>query len=154
MSRLSASVPVALRFVEGSARESASRRFIARAAGVRDAKALASLKTALSTEAEHMVFDVADPRALVKRCVSELRATRFGKRGIFLIETGHGIVGYVDIRQVREEGAEEFASFDLAIRKEYWGNGLGSRLLALAEQWAEERKLRFIIISVAIQNDR
>jgi ribosomal protein S18 acetylase RimI-like enzyme len=154
MSHLSASVPVALRFVERTAREIASRSFIGRAAGVRDAKTLASLKTALSTEAEHMVFDVADPRALVKRCVSELRATRFGKRGIFLIETGHGIVGYVDIRQVREEGAEEFASFDLAIRKQYWGNGLGSRLLALAEQWAEERKLRFIIISVATQNDR
>ena len=90
MSHLSASVPVALRFVERTAREIASRSFIGRAAGVRDAKTLASLKTALSTEAEHMVFDVADPRALVKRCVSELRATRFGKRGIFLIETGHG----------------------------------------------------------------
>ena len=154
MSHLSASVPVALRFVERTAREIASRRFIARAAGVWDAKALAFLKIALSTEAEYMVFDVADPRALVKRCVSELRDSKLGERGVFVMETAQTLVGYINIRQVRDEGADEFASFDLAIRKEYWGNGLGSRLLALAEQWAEERKLRFIIISVATQNDR
>lgn len=150
----SASAPVAPGFVGWNVGESVSRRFSARAAVVRDAKALAALKIALSTEAEHMVFDVTDRRALVKRCASELRATRLGKRGIFLIETDHGLVGYVDIRQVQEEGAEDFASFNLAIRKEYWGNGLGSRLLVLAEQWAEERELRFIIILVAKQNDR
>lgn len=112
------------------------------------------MKTALSTEAEHMVFDVADHRVLVRRCLSELRDSKLGERGIFVMETAHTLVGYVNVRQVVEEGAEEFASFDLAIRKQYWGNGLGSRLLALAEQWAEERKMRFIIISVATQNDR
>jgi ribosomal protein S18 acetylase RimI-like enzyme len=154
MSHLSAPVPVALRFVERSAAESASRRFIGRAAGVYDAKALAALQTALSTEAEHMVFDVADPRALVRRCLSELRASKLGERGIFVVETAHDLVGYVDIRQILKEGAGEFASFDLAIRKQYWGNGPGSRLVALAEQWAEERKLRFIIISVSTQNVR
>ncbi|MFT6570038.1 MAG: ribosomal protein S18 acetylase RimI-like enzyme [Sphingomonas echinoides] len=150
----SAPVPVALRFVGRGVGKSTSARFIARSADIHDAKALAALKTALSTEAEHMVIDVADPRALVKRCASELRATRFGKRGIFLIENDHSIVGYVDIHQVREKGAEEFASFNLAIRKEYWGNGLGSRLIVLAEHWAEERKFRFIIILVAKQNGR
>jgi ribosomal protein S18 acetylase RimI-like enzyme len=150
----SASGPGVSRFVGRNLGASTSPNYIIRAARIRDAKALAALKTALSIEAEHMVFDVADPCALLKRCLSKLQACRLEERGIFVVEIRSRIVGYIDVRRVQEKGADEFASFDLAIRTQYQGNGLGSLLLLLAEQWASERGLRFMLISVAVRNDR
>ncbi|MGE6695560.1 GNAT family N-acetyltransferase [Sphingobium limneticum] len=131
-----------------------SPKFIARPASVHDAKALAALKTALSVETEHMVFDVADPHALLKRCNSELQASKLGEQGIFVVETRKHIVGYIDVRRVTVEGAYEFASFNLAIRPQYWGNGLGAQLISLAEKWAKGRQLRFLMFLVAIRNHR
>lgn len=125
-----------------------------RAATVADAEALAELKISLSVEAPHMVFEVADRAALLDRTLAELTATARGERGIFVMEQNGCLLGYIDVHGVLGEGAADFASFNLALRKRWWGLGLGEHLLSAGEEWARLGKFIFVVILVAVRNER
>jgi len=125
-----------------------------RLARCKDADALANLKTALSLEAEHMVFDVADRADLVGRCEAELASANSGKRQIFVVEINGALIGFIDIHRIPGEHADFLASFDLAVRREVQGYGLGARLVCAAEDWARGIGIPYLVIVVATANAR
>ncbi|WP_156455694.1 hypothetical protein [Sphingomonas sp. CCH18-H6] len=68
------------------------------------------MKIVLSAETEHMVLDVADRRALLRRTLEELTAVARSERGIFVLERNGSLLGYIDVHGVLGEEAAEFAS--------------------------------------------
>jgi ribosomal protein S18 acetylase RimI-like enzyme len=127
---------------------------VLRTASVADAKALARLKIVLSAETEHMVLDVADRRALLRRTLEELTAVARSERGIFVLERNGSLLGYIDVHGVLGEEAAEFASFSLALRQRWRGLGLGSDLVSAGEAWARRSGFIFLVILVATRNER
>ena len=123
-----------------------------RVAGCSDVEALARLKTALSSESEHMVFDVSDWQGLTVRCSAEMEAVEAGQRGVFVTEFGGMLTGYIDIHFVLTDQARVWASFDLAVRKSWRGQGLGTRLIAAAEAWVCDAGVSDIAILTAVGN--
>ena len=123
-----------------------------RVAGRRDVEALAKLKTCLSLESEHVVFDVANRQELTDRCSADLEAAEAGLRAIFVTECGGTLTGYIDVHPVPDDEARVLASFDLAVRKSCRGQGLGTALIAAGEAWARDVGYSYIAILVAVRN--
>lgn len=101
-----------------------------------------------------MVFDVADRQMLLHQTTAELSAVATGKRGIFVVERGGDLIGYIDVHGVLGEEAAHFASFSLAIRRAWWGCGMGAQLVSAAEAWARSNGYIFLVILVAVRNAR
>ena len=123
-----------------------------RVAGRDDVEALARLKTRLSLESEHVVFDVADWQELTDRCLADLEAAEAGLRGVFVTECGGMLTGFIDIHPVPDDETCVLASFDLAVRKSWRGQGLGTALIAAGEAWAGGVGYAHIAILVAVRN--
>ena len=123
-----------------------------RVAGPGDVEALAQLKTCLSFESEHVVFDVANWQELTDRCSADLEAAEAGHRGIFVTECGGMLTGYIDIHPVPDDETGVLASFDLAVRKSWREQGLGTALISAGEAWAGDAGYSYIAILVAVRN--
>lgn len=72
-----------------------------------------------------------------------------GRAGEFL---GHVIV--VAGNQESSTGEAQGWIFDLSIREEYWGLGIGKILMAEAERFAREQGLRYVGLGVTTSNER
>lgn len=125
-----------------------------RPANIGDVESFMRLKTALSAEAEHMIFDVANRAAFLHRTSEELTGASTGTRGIFVLEWEGALVGYIDVHSAIGDTDSDFASFSLALLKDWWGCGLGSRLVLVGEEWARIQRFRFLVILVAVLNER
>ena len=71
-----------------------------------------------------------------------------GSDVIFVAEAGGEVVGYVSV-----EVYPEFVYLDdLSVAEKYRGNGIGTKLIALAEQYAEDREVPAVSLHVARTN--
>lgn len=83
---------------------------------------------------------------------------KYGNIGIFIAEDedmhfiGHVVVVSGDIES--STGEKQGWIFDLSIKKEWWGKGIGKRLMEHAEKFIKEQGLKYIGMGVTTSNFR
>jgi ribosomal protein S18 acetylase RimI-like enzyme len=74
-------------------------------------------------------------------------------------QSGDEVVGFAILEEEHPSGPDEApgpwcAVYDLAVRHDYWGRGVGTSLMAAAEAWARARGLGQLRLDVYEFNDR
>lgn len=95
-----------------------------------------------------------------RRADLEALETAIGKphAGVFLAETAEGMmIGHVIVfggQRDSSTGETQAWVFDLAVRREWWGRGIGQQLMEAAEQFARTQNCERLGLGVTIANER
>lgn len=127
--------------------------FRVRRAEPRDAQGLVALAREVGAEPEGWLIADGDWRSVGEER-RHLRAARTSAHvGVFVAETERGVVGRLTIARDPHPACRHVADLGLMVSLEARGQGVGSALLAAAEDWARAVDVRKIELHVFPHND-
>jgi ribosomal protein S18 acetylase RimI-like enzyme len=125
------------------------------------------IDTVIELAVEMVVHSVSPLRFATHKEIQEFRKKdltvlrdfeKYGHIGIFIAEDeerhflGHVIVVSGDVES--STGEKQGWIFDLSIKKEWWGKGIGKELMSHAEKFIKEHGLKYIGMGVTTSNFR
>ncbi len=130
------------------------RGIFVREAFVEDAERLHEFYVKVTSETEFLitlpeeVFDVASERNLI-------RIYRSSYNRLYLIAFySTQVIGTLKLAGNRRKRVAHVAELSIAVKKDFWGLGVGSILMQEAIEWAKEHEIKRIELTVVDSNER
>ncbi|MGV3487995.1 MAG: GNAT family N-acetyltransferase [Tuberibacillus sp.] len=120
-----------------------------------DAEAFASLRSRLEDESDYMLFEAGeasrDPAKEEKK-INEIKEDPY--KEIYLLEDDGCLVGFIAVMGEGINRIKHRASVVIGILEAYNGRGYGKKLFQKAEQWAREKGIKRLELTVMTHNKR
>lgn len=121
-----------------------------------DASQFLILWDALDTETEFMLFAPGERRATLNQQTDQLKQSIQSEfSAVFVLEETHlaEISGFIGCRQNTRQRDQHSAQIVIGIKQLHTGKGWGRKLLQAAENWAINRNIHRLELSVMANND-
>ncbi|MED1205769.1 GNAT family N-acetyltransferase [Heyndrickxia acidicola] len=130
-------------------------RYTIRSAIINDAQELSELRVQIDGETENLDRekgeDYLDPQAFEQVIVRDTE----GKRNLFLVaEVDHRIVGFSRCQGNELKRFSHQAEFGVCVLKEFWGHGIGKKLLKETISWSESADIKKLTLKVLETNEK
>lgn len=119
-----------------------------------DGKALLEYVEVISGESDNLTFEPGEFKATVEQEESFLEHMAGQENAIYLIAyNGKKIVGSLNFSGGSRPRIAHTGEFGVSVLKEYWGNGIGTRLIEYLLEWCREGKtIRKVNLRVRTDN--
>ncbi|SNZ18148.1 Protein N-acetyltransferase, RimJ/RimL family [Terribacillus aidingensis] len=132
-----------------------TNRFSIREATVHDATCLAQLRVLTDRETEYLDRDEGEGYLSPEDFKVLIKSDQQEPNNICLVACDNsGIIGYCRCEGNKLKRQQHQVIFGIAIRKDYWGNGIGKQMLHKVIDWAEDHQIHKINLSVLKVNKR
>lgn len=121
-----------------------------------DAPAFIAFMNQVATETDFLVMDDTGFRLSRQEMEAIFEANLSNPRQLCLLaKCGEEVIGAINVKTASPSRINHIGGIFLAVRKDYWGHGLGSILLEEVLAWAEEGQvLGRLELTVQIRNER
>jgi RimJ/RimL family protein N-acetyltransferase len=122
---------------------------------INDAQTFADLMNQVDTETQFLFFEPGERQfgaEQAQRMIEQMQTG--GESTIFVAEHEGELVGFLRARGETIHRLRHTLYIVIAIRQAFVGQGIGSRLFLGMEQWARERKLHRLYLTVMAHNER
>ena len=129
--------------------------FLIRPVVPNDASQFLVLWDALDSETEYMLFAPGERQATLEQQTEQLsQSTQSDYSGVFVLEDTDAseIAGFVGCRQNTRQRDQHSAHLVIGIKQHHTGKGWGRKLLQEAENWAIDRAIHRLDLSVMANN--
>ncbi|SDD68907.1 Protein N-acetyltransferase, RimJ/RimL family [Terribacillus halophilus] len=131
------------------------RKLLIREAELKDAAALAQLRLKTDGETEYMDREEGEGYLSSKDFEELIETDQKETKNLCLVAyVDEEIVGYCRCEGNKLKRLSHQVTFGIAILKDYWGLGIGRRMLEMVITWSEEKKIHKINLSVLASNKR
>lgn len=122
---------------------------------VTDAQAFVDLLNQLDTETSFLLFEPGERQTTAEQWQQRIEdLQRSGESALFVAESAGELVGFLRASGETLQRLRHSLLLVIAIRQAFIGQGIGSRLFLAVEQWARERHLHRLALTVMTHNDR
>ncbi|WP_077310576.1 GNAT family N-acetyltransferase [Terribacillus halophilus] len=126
-----------------------------REATVNDVKRLAQLRVLTDRETEYMDREEGEGYLSPEDFEELIKSDQQEPNNLCLVACdGKSIIGYCRCEGNNLKRQQHQVTFGIAIRKDYWGNGIGKQMLHKVIDWAEDHHIHKINLSVLKANKR
>lgn len=124
-----------------------------RLAAVSDAPGLRKLKQKLDQETVFRLYEPGESRLTVEEQAEIIRSTEGSHNcAIFVAETESGLIGYLDAWGRAERRVRHSTHISIAVLQASSGQGVGRALLGALLEWAGQKGLHRVELSVMVNN--
>jgi RimJ/RimL family protein N-acetyltransferase len=134
--------------------QSAKVTFSTRIAQIEDAKSLSDLRVKIDGETENMDRESGENLINEEGFKNIILNDSKQKNHLFLVAEADGqLVGFSRCEGSNLKRTAHKVEFGVCVLKEYWGNGIGKRLLIDSIRWAEDADIKKITLQVLETNE-
>ncbi|MBK9778233.1 MAG: GNAT family N-acetyltransferase [bacterium] len=120
-----------------------------------DAEAYGQLRSAVLLESEFMLREPGEYQFEAGELARQLEAVSGSGNSVVLLAHGdEDLVGFAAAAGGALSRTRHVAGIVMAVRREYWGQGIGRALLAQVCAWARDAHLYRLELNVAVSNER
>ncbi|MFP7171449.1 GNAT family protein [Terribacillus sp. FSL K6-0262] len=131
------------------------RNLVIREAEIKDAEALARLRVKTDGETEYMDREEGEGYLSPKDFEALIIKDRKELTNLCLVACDKGkVVGYCRCEGNELRRLSHQVTFGIAILKEYWGYGIGRKMLEMIIAWSQKQEIHKINLSVLASNKR
>ena len=129
--------------------------FSIRSAEERDAESLSSLRVQIDGETENMDRERGEAYIDAARFREIILSDTAKDRNLFLVATvQEGIVGYARCEGSDLKRFSHKVEFGVCVARDYWGYGIGNKLLESSLHWADMSGVEKVTLNVLERNDK
>jgi RimJ/RimL family protein N-acetyltransferase len=119
-----------------------------------DAKAMVEYLGAIAAESENLTFEPGELKITVEIEEEILdRAYQSDKNMFFLALIDDEIAGNINFHSSERRRISHVGEFGISVKKKYWGQGIGGKLMDAMLAWAKDHGIRKINLRVRADNE-
>jgi len=119
---------------------------------INDAEKFLNMLKKLDRETKNMMFQPGERKTTVKDMKKKIEESLKSDSLILVAEKETEIIGYISIKRGFAERIKHSGYVVIGVLKNYWGKGIGSKLLVYGEKWARENKITRLELTVMTHN--
>lgn len=112
-----------------------------------------NLMNQLDYETKYMLYEPGERTKNIPQIESLIRGSEDGENFLLVAEASHNLVGYISAQKGRLNRIAHSAYIVIGILSDYRGIGIGTEFFERLNEWAEEKKVTRLELTVICENE-